>query len=147
MKMNAKLKARRAKKMKKPVFLRPGATHTKRFGMKWRYPSGNQSKLRLHKKNKGALPGAGYGSPTDVRGMHPSGLKEVMVFNPYQLAGLNSGSEAVRIASSVGNLKRMAIQRKAEEMKIRVLNPRKIELRRAVKEAPQAKPHAKEEKK
>ena len=106
----------------KPRFLRQSATYLKRLGNKWRRPKGNQSKLRMHKKHKGFLPNPGYGADKDLRGLHPSGLKEVLVHNINELNSLNS-SVAARIAAGVGRKKRMEIMRVAKEKSIKILNP------------------------
>ena len=94
--------------------------------MKWRTPKGNQSKLRMHIKGKGWMPTIGYGQAKAVRGLHPSGLREVIVNNVKQLELVGSGKNyIVRMAAGVGTLKRIAIQEVADKMKIRVANPTK----------------------
>lgn len=119
------LKVRKRKKSCKPNFFRQ---EWFRFGnqrkkwRKWRKPKGNQSKLRMHKKSRGAFVSAGYGSPGIVRGLHPSGLREIIIHNAQQLQ-LVGKDFAVRIAGTVGKKKRLEIMKKAEEMKLKVLNP------------------------
>lgn len=140
---------------KKPAFLRQEwyrMGNQRKKWLMWRKPRGNQSKLRMHIAGKGFMPNPGYGAPTETRGMHPCGMQEMMVNNTAQLAGLDASMQAVRIAGSVGDLKRLAIQKKAEELKLRVLNPKKIELRKKQKEEKKSehketKPVHKEEKK
>ncbi|HIQ50214.1 MAG TPA: 50S ribosomal protein L32e [Nanoarchaeota archaeon] len=119
------LKIRRIMKRKKPEFLRQNWFRFPRLGEKWRRPKGRHSKLRRHEKGKGFLPHPGYGSPALVRGLHPSGLKEVRVFNVNDLEGLDPKIHAVRIASQVGKKKRIEIMKKAQELGLRVLNPLK----------------------
>jgi len=75
------LKIRLEKKRKKPEFLRQNWFRLKRLGRKWRAPKGKQSKLRRHFFGKGHIPSIGYGSPSAVRGLHPSGLQEVLVLS------------------------------------------------------------------
>ncbi len=125
--MKRLLKLRRILKRKKPDFLRQEWFRFPRLGKKWRRPKGRHSKLRKHVKNKGYLPKPGYGSPVSVRGLHPSGLEEVRVFNPQEVKNLNPKTQAVRIASSVGMKKRIEIMKIANELGIRVLNPVKLE--------------------
>ena len=108
---------------KKPTFLRQLAKSHKRLGMKWRKPRGLQSKLREHRKGKGFRPSVSYAKPKSLRYLHPSGLKEVLVHNVKDLEKVNAGKEAARINSTVGKKKRKDILKKAEEMKIKVLNP------------------------
>lgn len=102
---------------------------------KWRTPRGNQSKLRMHNKDRGLMPKIGYGRKASMRGMHPSGLKEVIVNNVDQLKWTVSASKnyLIRIASGVGKFKRKQIQDEAEKLKVRIANPKKIELRKKEK--------------
>jgi len=123
------LKIRRKKKRTKPNFLRQNAGNLKRIGKKWRKPKGQGSKLRRHRKGRGFLPNPGYGSPLASKFLHPSGYREVLVSNMNDLEGINIANECVRISSTVGKKKRYDIQKKAEEMKIKILNPKKIEIK------------------
>lgn len=93
-----------------------------RLAATWRAPRGAQSKQRIGLKARGALPQAGYGSPRATRGLHPSGLRELLVFNPEQLAALPAGT-CVRIAAGVGRLKRLQIQECARRLGIVIVNP------------------------
>ncbi len=109
---------------KKPRFLRQGAHfHKRRLGMKWRKPRGGQSKLRKHNKSKGFLPSVSYGTPKNLRYLHPSGFKEIIVNNVKDLEKIDLEKEAAKIASAVGKKKRQEIVKKAGELKIKVLNP------------------------
>ena len=116
------------KKRKKPKFPRQGAKNLKRVKDKWRKPRGSQSKLRKHKKSRGSMPNAGYGSPKSIRGLHPSGFEDVLVYNINNLEKIDSKKQACRIASTVGKKKRFEIMKKASELKIKVLNPLKKEM-------------------
>lgn len=109
---------------KKPNFRRQLGKEYVRLHGKWRAPKGMTSKLRRKEKSHGRQPNAGYGAPKNLRFLHPSGLREVLVHNVQELSTLDS-KNAARIASSVGRKKRMEIQKKAEEKKIRILNPKK----------------------
>jgi len=88
----------------------------------WRRPRGVHSKMRRHYGYRPPVVRIGYSSPRKVRGLHPSGFKEVLVYNVSQLAAIDSSREAIRIAHSVGRKKRMEIIEKADELGIRVLN-------------------------
>jgi len=112
-------------KRKKPEFKRQEQVKAK-LENKWRYPRGKQSKLRRHNKARGFIPSSGYGSAKAIRGLHPSGLKEMIIHNVDELAKVTEGF-CVRIAGTVGNRKRLIIQKKSEELKLKVLNPKKIE--------------------
>ncbi len=112
-------------KRSKPAFLRQNWFRFPSLGKKWRAAKGNQNKLRMHIKGKGFLPTVGYGSPKEVRGLHPSGLKEALVFNLNDMGKLDPKAQCARIGSSVGKKKRQEMVKKAGELKIRVLNPGK----------------------
>jgi len=131
------LKTRLKRKRKKPEFIRQGGKNLKRLGKKWRKPRGSQSKLRKHKKARGFIPHPGYGSPKSVKGLHPSGFEEILIYNVNDLGKINSEKQACRIASSVGMKKRLKIMEKTKELKIKVLNPLRIEIKKieATKEA------------
>ena len=106
-----------------PKFRRQEWYMWKRLGEKWRKPRGRDSKLRVRKRGKGKRVTIGYRVPRDTRGLHPSGLSEVMITNTTELNGLDANKQAVRIAANVGGRKREQILKKAGELKIRVLNP------------------------
>jgi len=116
---------------KKPKFLRQEwfrFGNTRKKWLKWRSPKGNQSKLRMHIIGKGFMPTPGYGTPAELRGLHPCGLKEIIVNNIDELRLLDAKTCAARVAGGVGSRKRAAIQQEAERMKIRILNPKKTRI-------------------
>ncbi|WP_456482250.1 50S ribosomal protein L32e [Methanopyrus sp.] len=116
------LKLREELKRKKPKFRRQEWHRYKRLGEKWRRPKGRHSKMRRKLKSKPKMPNPGYGSPKKVRGLHPSGYEEVLVYNPKDLEKIDPKRQAARIASRVGKRKRQEILKKAEELGIVVLN-------------------------
>lgn len=124
------LKLRAKLKRKKPDFKRQSEKNLKRLGRKWRAPKGNQSKMRMHKIARGSIPNTGYGSPKNVKGKHPSGFEDVLVYNAMDLEKMDAQKQACRIASSVGGRKRTEIIKKAGEMKIKVLNPSKAKAKK-----------------
>ncbi len=108
---------------KVPKFLRQSWQAYKRLGKKWRRPQGWQSKLRRGERDKGYIPSPGYGAPRNLKGLHPSGKREVLVFNINDLKKVDKEKDAVKIAHTVGKRKRTDVLKKAEELKIKVLNP------------------------
>jgi large subunit ribosomal protein L32e len=116
------LKVRTRQKAKKPEFNRHDAHKKKRLGKSWRKPRGLHNKLRQQVAAKGKLVRPGFGSPKAVRGYHPSGFKEALVFNVKDLE--KAEGCVVRIASTVGMKKRKEIVAKASEINLRVLNPK-----------------------
>jgi large subunit ribosomal protein L32e len=115
-------KVARNPRKRKPKFIRAGGNHLKRLGHNWRKPKGIDSKMRRAIHGKPLRPKAGYGGNGRTRGIHPSGYAEVMVHNESELEGLAPGTQAVRIASKVGLLKRGKIVGKADELGLKVLN-------------------------
>ena len=107
---------------KKPKFLRQG-TYLKKVKKVWRRPRGVHSKLKVHEKSKGSLPNVGYGAPKKMRRLHPSGLKEVMVYNLTDIENINKEKEAGRLSSGIGQKKKKIIVERAKQLKIRILNP------------------------
>lgn len=112
-----------SKKDRKPKFRRQEWFRFKRLGEKWRRPRGKDSKMRVGRRGKPPMPSVGYKSPKITRGLHPSGLVEVVVNSPRDIEGVNPGRQAIRVASSVGRRKRERILARAKELGIRVLNP------------------------
>ena len=64
----------------------------------------------------------GFRGPVAARDLHPSGFEEVMVYNVEGLEGVDPKKQAVRVGGTVGTKKRLAIQERADELGIRVLN-------------------------
>ena len=116
-------KVRKIQKHKKPDFKRTDSHKYKRLDSNWRRPRGLQGKQRKHIKGKGALAQVGYGSPAAVKGLHPSGYSEVLVFTVGQLDSVNATEEAIRISAKVGGRKKAIIEAKAAELSIKILNP------------------------
>ncbi len=113
---------RQDKNRRRPEFHRQEWFRYKRVGDQWRKPRGIHSKLRRHYSGEPGFVSIGYRGPKAVRGRHPSGFQEVMVFNIDDMESLDSKKQAVRIGHSVGYLKRMHIALKADEMNLRILN-------------------------
>lgn len=111
---------------KKPKFERYGWRKKKKLSKSWRRPRGLDNKLREHVAAKGAMVKAGYRRKREERGLHPSGVREVLVFNTEDLAKVANEEIAVaaRIASSVGRRKREQIEGEAAVLGIKVLNPK-----------------------
>jgi large subunit ribosomal protein L32e len=115
---------RKVQKNKKPSFNRADSHRLKRVPSSWRRPKGVNSKLRKGIKAKGSLVKVGYGSPEAVKGLHPSGYSEILVYNVKDVENVsNPSSEAIRIGRTVGAKKRTMIEEKAAELGIKVLNP------------------------
>lgn len=124
--LKEKLELRSRMKKRKPEFLRHEWFRYKRLGMKWRKGKGIHSKIKKHVRYRIASPRIGYSSPKEVRGLHSSGFREVMVYNANEIKKINPDTEAARIGHSVGAKKRNEMEKKADSMGIRILNRRQI---------------------
>jgi len=111
---------------KKPRFLRPESWRYVRLKPNWRKPKGLDNKVRKEFSGWPARVKVGYGSPKELRGLHPSGYKDILIHNVEELSRLNPKLEAARIAATVGRKKRIEIFRKAKELGIHILNPRRL---------------------
>jgi large subunit ribosomal protein L32e len=107
---------------KRPRFLRQEWFRFPRLGLKWRRPRGQHSKMKKHLQYRPVVVSIGYRGPKAVRGLHSSGFQEVLVHNPDQLDRINPKVQAARVGGSVGYKKRLAIELKADELGIRILN-------------------------
>ena len=117
------LRLRKILKGKKPDFIRMDSWVKPSIEKSsWRRPKGLDNKIKLQRKGFPKLVKIGYRGPKVVRGLHPSGFREVLVHNIQDLERVNPSYEAIRIASTVGKRKREEILKRAKELKIKVLN-------------------------
>ncbi|MGC8935869.1 MAG: 50S ribosomal protein L32e [Candidatus Methanomethylicaceae archaeon] len=121
------LKIREKISQKRPDFIRQEANRFPRLGEKWRSCTGIRSKMRLKKKGRAAIVEPGYRGPTMARGLHPSGKREVLVYNVEDLEKVNPSTDVIRIASSVGKRKRLEIIKKSKTIGVSVVNIRPSE--------------------
>ena len=106
----------------RPAFKRQEWFRYQKLGEAWRRPKGIHSKMRRGMKRRPPMVEIGYGGPALVRGLHPSGFEEVMVYNVDGLEDIDPKTQAARIGGTVGVKKRIAIENRAKELGIRVLN-------------------------
>lgn len=112
-----------AKKKRKPKFRHEQAHRWTRISDRWRKVRGIDSATREKRSGRIAMVSAGYRSPKAVRGLHPSGYVEALVYRADDLEVLDPDVHAVRIAATVGMRKRQNILDKAEAQMFRILNP------------------------
>jgi len=107
---------------RRPAFKRQEWFRYARLGEKWRKPKGIHSKMKRRLKRRQPIVDIGFRGPASVRGLHPSGFEEVLVYNVGGLEDIDPKVQAVRIGATVGTKKRVAIEDRASELGIRVLN-------------------------
>lgn len=88
----------------------------------WRKPKGIHSKMKRRLKRRPPMVDIGFRGPVEARNLHPSGFEEVLVYNVDGLTDIDPKKQAIRIGGTVGTKKRMAIEDRADELGIRILN-------------------------
>ena len=106
----------------RPAFKRQEWFRYQKLGESWRRPRGIHSKMRRGMKRRPPMVEIGYRGPALVRDLHPSGFEEVLVYNVEGLENIDPKTQAARIGGTVGVKKRIAIENRAKELGIRVLN-------------------------
>jgi large subunit ribosomal protein L32e len=116
------LKVRARAKNKKPAFIRAESWKYDRFSLSWRKPRGLDNKIRRKIKGWPPGPSVGYKGPKIARGLHPSGYREVIVYNAQDLFTVDPRAQAARIAHTVGKRKRALIIAEAKKLNVKILN-------------------------
>jgi len=107
----------------RPKFVREESWRYKRVKPSWRSARGKSSRVRRSKEGWPPLVKIGYARPASIRGLHPSGMREVMVRRPQDLEQIDPKIYVARIAHTVGENKRLLILDEAQRRGIHVLNP------------------------
>ncbi len=123
MKRETIMKLRRRISSRRPAFRRQEYWRLKRVGESWRRPKGIDNPMAHHFKGFPPVVKVGYRGPAAVRGLHPSGLREVTVHREQELAALSPRYDAVRIAAKVGERRRREIAERGRQLGLHLLNP------------------------
>jgi len=100
------LRVRKEIKRKKPYFVRRNYYRLARLSDSWRRPKNRKSRIRRKEKGVLRMPNIGWRSPKKVRGLHPCGKKEKLVYCLRDLENITPDEYVIRIASCVGKRKR-----------------------------------------
>jgi len=111
---------------RKPEFLRHLWWKFPKFSNdpKWRRPKGIDNPIRAKEKGYPPIVSVGYRTPRSIRGLHPSGLRPVVVYNVRELECLDPSEVIIYVGSTVGTRKRSELIKKAQEMGFLVANAR-----------------------
>jgi large subunit ribosomal protein L32e len=115
------LATRKIIKSKKPEFVQQDYHKKKRLSKKWKRPTGLQSKMRHQFKGYNRRVKQGWRSPVEIRGFHGKGLEPVLINNVAELSNVKK-EQGIIVSAKVGLKKRIDILKKAEELKLVVLN-------------------------
>jgi len=108
---------------KRRRFVRQESWRLIRVKPRWRRPRGKTSKMRLGLRGWPRTVKVGYKTERKGRGLHPSGLKEVIVRREADLDRIDSKSQIIKISHTVGERKRVAILERAQALELTVANP------------------------
>jgi large subunit ribosomal protein L32e len=106
----------------RPRFVREESWRYKRVKTAWRSPRGKTSRVRRSKNGWPPVVKIGYSRPKATRGIHPSGLREVLIWRPSDLEKIDANTQVARIGHTVGENKRVLIVEEAKKRSIRILN-------------------------
>ncbi len=120
------LEVRRKIKERTPYFRRFESWRYARIDYPWRKPKGVDNHQRLSVKGWPHLVKIGYRVPKEVRYLHPSGYRDILIHNVKELEALLPDTDAARFAAGVGKRKRIELATRAKELGIRVLNGRNL---------------------
>ncbi|HXZ98269.1 MAG TPA: 50S ribosomal protein L32e [Candidatus Acidoferrum sp.] len=111
------------KKRRAPRFVRQESWRLLRVKERWRRPRGKNSKMRLGMRGWPSMVKIGYKRNRRGRGLHPSGLEEIIVRRPTDLENIDAKTQIVKISHTVGERKRIAIMERAQALELTVANP------------------------
>ena len=150
--MKELLEIRERIKSRKPVFVRQDIHKKVKLKWKWKKPKGIHSKMREKRKGHRRCVEVGWGSPRKIKHFDRSGLRVRLVSSPKEIEGINVNEEGIIISKKIGLKKRIPLLKKAEEMRITVLNIKDIagylkEAEEKIRERKEKKKKIKKEKK
>ncbi|TFH29264.1 MAG: 50S ribosomal protein L32e [Promethearchaeota archaeon] len=116
------MRIRAEKKKRRPAFVRVESWRRVKVKPAWRRARGIDNQTRHNTKKGVKSPGAGYRVPKKIRGLHPSGLEDIVIISQKELESLNPEMHGVRISARLGTRKRIALIDVAREKGFRVLN-------------------------
>merc|ERR1712159_929236 len=111
-------------KKKTKKFKRHHSDRFIRVSESWRRPKGIDSSVRRKFRGKTLMPNIGYGSNKKTKHLFPNGFKKFLVHNvaELELLMMHNTTYAAEVAHDVSLKTRIAINERAEQLDIKVLN-------------------------
>ena len=120
---NRLLRIRKVKNSQRPTFARYESWRYKKLKKSgWRKQRGIDNKTRRKTKTGVVSPEPGFRGPRAVRGLHPSGLEDIIVMHKKDIDKLDPKVHAVRLYTRLGARKRIDVIDYAQEKGFRILN-------------------------
>ena len=117
------LRIRTRKRKRNPSFARYESWRYKKLkNSGWRKQRGIDNKTRRKMKMGVKSPEPGYRAPKKVRGLHPSGLEDILIMHIKDLENLTPEKHGIRISARLGARKRIKVIEHAQELGFKVFN-------------------------
>ncbi len=111
---------------RRPEFIMQDQHKRPDLKLRWRKPKGMHSKMRHGVWGRPASVNPGYRGPSEVRGLHQSGLAMILVQNAEQAEELDAKTQGAIIAH-VGGKKKTQILQACKQKGITVLNVKDVD--------------------
>ena len=132
-------------KKTKPTFRRTDGHRYKKLKNVYRKGKGLHNKMKDGRKGHPSRPNIGYGNDKKEYGL-VKGLEPVLISNGEQLQSVKSDSQGVILSSKIGQKKKINLIKKAEELKLNILNLDTKEFLKKIEEKKKSKKSIKETK-
>ncbi len=117
------LRIRTEKRKRNPSFARYESWRYKKLkNSGWRKQRGIDNKTRRKMKMGVKSPEPGYRAPKKVRGLHPSGLEDILIMHIKDLENLTPEKHGIRISTRLGARKRIKVIEHAQDLGFKVFN-------------------------
>ena len=128
------LALRKKIKSYKPNFIRHDGHKKMRLEKVWRKPRGLHNKVREHRRGYVRNLTPGYGSPLGVKGLHPSGLRSVLITHVSQLKDLDKVNDGLMVSAQMGARKKLLVLQEAQKLQLKVLNLDPVKYKTAIEQ-------------